>query len=58
MSEFPMLLSWLFEERVWNMYIKKMFADKTRADSVLNGFKYEPIYVFLGEAILKISLNI
>ena len=30
--------------------------DKTRAASVLNGFKNEPLYEFLGEVILKINL--
>ena len=30
--------------------------DKARAASVLNGFKNEPFYEFIGEVILKINL--
>ena len=37
-------------------YNYKTTPDKTRAVRVLNGFKNEPFYEFIGEVILKINL--
>ena len=37
-------------------FIGFLGPDKPRAASVLNGFKNEPFYEFIGEVILKINL--
>ena len=42
-----------FKTRGDSLYFR---PDKTRAASFLNGFKNEPSYEFISEAILKINL--